>query len=85
MIWIAVAAVAFGGGVVHTITGFGAGIVMMAILPYFLGMIKAPAISSVTCCCLSVVMAWENRKLLQWKMILFSAAVYLYNSKCTDN
>jgi len=47
MLWLAVAIAAFGGGVVHTITGFGAGIVMMAIMPYFLGMIEAPAISSI--------------------------------------
>lgn len=83
MLWIAVAAAAFGGGVVHTITGFGAGIVMMAILPHFLGMIKAPAISSVICCGLSFALAWKNRTLLQWRMIVFPAVLYISASIIT--
>ncbi len=77
MLWLAVAIAAFGGGVVHTITGFGAGIVMMAIMPYFLGMIEAPAISSIICTFLSAALAWKNRKVLQWKLILFPAVVYI--------
>ena len=83
MQWLGIIVAAIGGGVVHTITGFGAGIVMMAILPYFFGMIKAPAISSVICCCLSVMLAWKNRKLLRWKLILFSAAFYICASVLT--
>lgn len=85
MQWWGVAVAAIGGGIVHTITGFGAGIVMMAILPYFFGMIKAPAISSVICCCLSFMLAWKYRKLLRWKLILLPAVIYISASVLTIN
>ncbi len=57
MFWLVVAIAAFGGGVLCTITSFGARIVMLAIMPYFLVMIKAPAFSSIICTFLPTALA----------------------------
>jgi len=83
--WILVAPAAFAGGIVHSITGFGAGIVMMSILPYIFGVIKAPAISSLICTILSVGFAVKYRRHLRWKLIVFPAVIYIAASTCIIN
>ena len=46
MVYLAVALSAALGGFVQSITGFGAAVVMMTILPYFFTMVVAPSVST---------------------------------------
>ena len=61
MVYLAVALSAALGGFVHSITGFGAAVVMMTILPYFFTMAVAPSVSTSICLGLTVTLAWKLR------------------------
>lgn len=50
-------------GVIHTLTGFGAAIVLMLVMPMFYSMTAAPAISSGCTVFMSYALAWRYRKL----------------------
>ena len=61
MVYLAVALSAALGGFVQSITGFGAAVVMMTILPYFFTMVVAPSVSTSICLGLTVTLAWKLR------------------------
>ena len=44
MIWPVVIASSLAAGIVQTVTGFGAVVTMMLVLPYFFDMIDAPTL-----------------------------------------
>ena len=80
MSWLMLALSAAAGGVVQTVTGFGAAVVMMLFLPSFLGMLGAPAIVQTICAGLSIPLAIKFRKKADWKSCLYPAAVYIVSS-----
>lgn len=80
MLWIVLPLIAALGGIIHTITGFGSGIVMMVFLPYFLGMATAPALSSSINLFLSLVLAFKFRKTIRIKFFLLPLIPYLLGS-----
>ena len=61
MVYLAVTLSAALGGFVQSITGFGAAVVMMTILPYFFTMAVAPSVSTSICLGLTVTLAWKLR------------------------
>ena len=77
MSWLVLILSAVAGGIVQTVTGFGAAVVMMLFLPSFLGMLGAPAIVQTICAGLSIPLAFKFRKQADWKACLFPAAVYI--------
>lgn len=80
MSWLVLVLSAVAGGIVQTVTGFGAAVVMMLFLPSFLGMLGAPAIVQTICAGLSIPLAIKFRKQADWKACLFPAAVYIFCS-----
>lgn len=80
MLYLVLPLIAALGGMIHTITGFGAGIVMMLFLPYFLGMAAAPALSSSINLFLSLTLAFKFRKTLSLKLFLLPLIPYLLGS-----
>ena len=59
----------FLGGVVQTVTGFGGGIVMMLVFPYFFDITKAPALSA------AIGMALSGSLTIKfWKKSIFERA-----------
>lgn len=64
-------------GLVQTITGFGAGILMMMYLPYFFGMIQAPALSSCICLGLNMALAWKYRDTINIRMLFVPFVFYV--------
>lgn len=83
MSWIALAVSAALGGIVQTVTGFGAAIVMMLILPSFMGMLGAPAIVQTICAGLSIPLAIRFWKKVDWKACLPPTVVYMVFSSVT--
>ena len=75
MIWAAVFLSAAVAGLIQSVTGFGAAVMMMLVVPYFLDMIRAPALVSTVALGLSVVLAWRFRRYVEWKLTLPVAAV----------
>lgn len=76
MIYIGIAAVF--AGIVQGITGFGAGIVMMMILPMVLGSIPQSAgVSTAICVILSLQMIFLYRKHVDVKKVIVPAVFYI--------
>lgn len=68
---------AFAAGVVQSLTGFGAGIVMMIVLPMFYSIPQAAGISQAICLSICGMMCFQYRKNVQWKKALRPVIPYL--------
>lgn len=77
MSFILIALAAVGAGVIQSVTGFGAPVILMLVIPYFFDMIAAPAVSSSIAMGASIALAWKFRKDIEWNICLFPSAVYL--------
>ena len=77
MLWIAVVVMATLSGVVQAISGFGAGIMMMLVLPRFFDMITSSAIGSAVSIGITATLAWKFRRHMDFKITLLPAVVYM--------
>jgi uncharacterized membrane protein YfcA len=73
----AIAGLAVLAGFIQTVTGFGAGSLLMAVFPYFFSMTAAPALSSSICWGLNLMLTWQYRKAIEWKIILLPGLCYI--------
>ena len=76
MIYLAVALSAALGGFVQSITGFGAAVVMMTILPHFFTMAVAPSVSTSICLGLTATLAWRLRRKIDLRITLPPTLLY---------
>lgn len=74
--WAALIAGAIIAGMIHTITGFGAGVLLIVILSNFYTMLAAPAINTSICLGLTVALTWKYRKLIRPRLIILPAIFY---------
>lgn len=77
MLWLIVAISSFAAGLAQTVVGFGAGMILMMVLPYFMSIIVAPTVTSSVCLCLSATLAWKGRKEINFKILFVPAIIYL--------
>lgn len=82
---IVIAAASVLAGSIQTVTGFGAAVLLMLVIPYFFDMVTAPAVSSVIAMGLSITLVWKFRKQIQWKVCLLPTAIYLVLSVMAIN
>ena len=75
--YIIIVAASLCAGIIQTVTGFGAAVFMMLIMPYFFSMVTAPAITSAISVGLSATLAWKFRRHIRWKQCLLPTIVYL--------
>lgn len=80
MIYAVIVFGAIAAGIIQSVTGFGAAIFLMLILPHFFDMVTAAALSSSIAMTLGIMLAWKFRKSAQWKMCIFPAIIYLFCS-----
>ena len=85
MPWYGLLALTTVSGLVQSLTGFGAGIVMMLFLPSFFTMLQAPALSCAICLGLTAPMAWKFRAYIQPKLILPPLIAYEVGAMTTLN
>ena len=71
---------ALAAGIVQSMTGFGAAIVLMLVLPLYFSMPVAAGVSCSVCLGLTLILAWRYRKYVQWRLILLPVACYLVTS-----
>lgn len=64
-------------GFVQGVSGFGAGIVFMSIVPYFLSVTASAAISNFVCLMLEIMMVIRYRKYINKKIILMPAVFFI--------
>lgn len=74
---------AVGAGLIQTVTGFGAAVMMMLVLPSFFGLVQAPALASVIALGLSAGLFWKLRRQVDYKLVLIQAAIYVSVSTVT--
>lgn len=70
MLWIIVLLESLAAGFVQSVTGFGAGVIMMLVLPYLLNVVHAASLASVVCAGLTLSLAWKYRKNVNWRVLL---------------
>ena len=83
MVWAAVILSALAAGLIQSVTGFGAAVVMMLVVPKFLGMATAPALISSICIFLSILLAWKFRKHVNVRQTITVAVLYIIVSSVT--
>lgn len=76
MTYVIVALAALTAGAVQTVTGFGAAVVMMLVLPRIFGVVTAPAVSTSICVALSGALAWKFRRKTDFKLIALPIVVF---------
>lgn len=77
-----VAAVCVISGAVQNIAGFGAGIIMMLVLPHFYGIVGAASLNQAICTGMVAIVAYRYRKWIDWKILLLPTVCYLIMSLC---
>ncbi len=68
---------ALAAGLVQSMTGFDAAVVLMLVLPLFFSMPVAAGISNSICLGLTAILAWQYRKHVLWRLILLPSVCYL--------
>lgn len=69
--------VSLAAGIVQSVTGFGAGIVIMMFLPMYLPMNVAPAISNGAAFPLALAILFQYRKVTNYRLALVPIAIYM--------
>ena len=73
---------ALAAGLVQTVTGFGAGVVLIMVLSRMFEMTVAPTINTSICLVLSLSLVWRFRRDIQPKLVLVPIIPYLIMSVC---
>lgn len=77
---VIITGIAFFAGIVQTVSGFGAAILMMTVMPFFFEMHTAPAIVSAVCAGLSVSVAFRFRRYIDLKRSAVPILAFLATS-----
>lgn len=64
-------------GLIQTVTGFGAGVVLMMLLPLFFSLTAAPTIALTVCFALNLALSFRFRREVQWRVMLPPSLLYL--------
>lgn len=76
MTWLIVAFASVAAGVVQTVTGFGAAVVLMLVLPRLFDVVTASTITTSICIALTVSLTWKFRHKTNFKFIALPIAVF---------
>lgn len=74
---VLIAAIALLGGTIQTVIGFGGGIVIMMILPFFLDMLHASAVSSASLLFLNYSLAFRFRSSISFRRLPLPLLIYI--------
>lgn len=76
MVWIVVATISTVAGFIQTVTGFGAVVLMMLVLPYFFPIVDASTLSLTISLVLCIVLCWQYRVHIPFRTVLPPTIVY---------
>lgn len=76
MIWLVVGLISTIAGLVQTVTGFGAVVLMMLVLPFFFPIVDASTLSLTIALVLCIVLCWQYRKHIDLRTVLPPTIVY---------
>lgn len=72
-------------GTVQGITGFGAAIVIMCVLPYAMSLFESQALANIVSMVINISLLVHYRKEVQWKQLIFPALFYFIGSTLSVN
>ena len=76
MIWVITAVGCVVAGIVQAVTGFGSVVFMMLFFPFFFDMIDAPALALVINQLYCMVLLWQYRHHVRWRIVLPPTILY---------
>lgn len=76
MIWLVVGLISALGGFIQTVTGFGAVVTMMLVLPYFFSIVDASTLALTISMALSVILCWQYREHIRMRTVLPPTIVF---------
>lgn len=77
MIWCAVFFAAMAAGTIQSMTGFGAAVTMMLVIPHFFGLVQAPGLVTTISLGLCTTLLWKFRRHVEWSSALPVTAAYV--------
>lgn len=77
MLYLIIVVVSLVGALIQGVTGFGASLTIMTLLPYFMDLPQAVAISCVIPLAQMAALVWLYRRALNWRRVLIPSAFYL--------
>ena len=77
MLYLIIVLVSLIGALIQGVTGFGASLTVMTILPYFMALPQAVALSCVIPLPQMAALVWLYRQALNWRRVLIPSAFYL--------
>lgn len=77
MLYLIIVLVSLIGALIQGVTGFGASLTVMTILPYFMALPQAVALSCVIPLPQMAALVWLYRRALNWRRVLIPSAFYL--------
>lgn len=77
MLYLIIVVVSLVGALIQGVTGFGASLTIMTILPYFVSLPQSVALSGVIPLAQMVALVWLYRRALNWRRVLIPSAFYL--------
>ena len=85
MIYTLTATVAILAGLVQGVTGFGAGIVLMMVLPIYFALPQSAGIAAAICIILCVFMSVRYREHILWREAIIPSILYIFICTLTIN
>ena len=77
MQWFIVLFGSFLGSAIQTVSGFGCGVVLMVLLPFFFGLTESTLLCSAICLGLTIVLTCQFWKQIQWNVALLPTIAYV--------
>ena len=78
MLYLIIVIVSFVGALIQGVTGFGSSLTIMTLLPYFMALPQAVAISCVIPLAQMAALVWLYRASLNWRLILIPSAMLYF-------
>ena len=76
MVWLAVGVISTVAGLVQTVTGFGAVVLMMLVYPFFFSIVDASTLALAISLVLCIVLCWQYRKHVDLRTVLPPTIIY---------
>ena len=76
MVWAIVSVTSGAAGLIQTVTGFGAVVLMMLILPFFFSIVDAATLSLTIALLFCIVFCWQYREHIRMKVVLPPTILY---------
>ncbi len=83
LIYIIIFVAAIAAGMIRSAAGFGAGIILLLVLPRFYDVVTSTTLNQAICTGMPIIVALQYRKYTEWKKTLLPGIAFIVASVCT--